>query len=49
MGISSETPSVSDVVLKRLAILHIAQCSGMDAGGFFRRTPTGVRSPGTVH
>ena len=50
MGISSgETPSASDIVLKRLAILHIFQCSGMDAGGFSRRTPTGVRSPVTVY
>ena len=50
MGISSEeTPSISGIVLKRLAILHIVQCSGMDAGGLARRTPTGVRSPETGH
>lgn len=51
MGIfSEETPIMSDrVVRKRCAVLHIVQCSGMDAGGLARRTPTGVRSPGTVH
>ena len=50
IGISSEeTPSASDIVRKREAILHIVQCSGMDAGGLDRRTPTGVRSPGTVY
>jgi len=49
MGIfSEETSSISDrVVRKRRAVLHNVQCSGIDAGGLARRTPTGVRSPGT--